>query len=119
MKMDVNIKTAMRPSAEVNGKIHDQAASALTEVTALIANYAIRNSPYLYGHNRKSIFYDVDAIALSAQIYSTSGYGGYLETGTKNIDGTVKMAPRPYMKPGLDLHFGKFPMILRGKLAAL
>jgi len=34
-----------------------------------------------------------------AAIYSTSGYGGYLETGT------VKMPARPYFKVALDKAF--------------
>jgi len=34
-----------------------------------------------------------------AAVYSTSGYGGYLETGT------ATMPARPYFKPALDKAF--------------
>ena len=45
-----------------------------------------------------------------AAIYSTSGYGGYLETGT------VKMAARPYFKPALDRHIKRLPSEVKARL---
>jgi len=71
-------------------------------------------SPYLTGNNRRSMAAEVsgmgkvqqgmDAIQeryvddnkLEAAVFSTSGYGGFLETGT------VRMGARPYMKPAMD-----------------
>ena len=41
----------------------------------------------------------VDDSKIQGAVYSTSGYGGYGETGTH------KMAARPYFKPALDQHF--------------
>ena len=40
----------------------------------------------------------VDNSKVEGAIYSTSGYGGYLETGTARMD------PRPYIKPSFDMH---------------
>jgi hypothetical protein len=69
-------------------------------------------------HNRKSIVGEVSHISgevikgseaeperqvddsqIEGAVYSTSGYGGYLETGT------WKMRARPYFKPALDKNF--------------
>ena len=41
----------------------------------------------------------VDDSKMEGAVYSTSGYGGYLETGT------WKMRARPYFKPALDKSF--------------
>ena len=64
----------------------------------------IEHSPFLHGNNKRSIMFEVGpgkpvaVNELEGAVYSTSGYGGYLETGT------VKMAARPYFKPALDRH---------------
>ena len=62
-----------------------------------IAKLSIEDSPYLTGNNRRSIQWEVDG--LSGSIFSTSGYGGILETGSRF------MSARPYMKPALDREF--------------
>ena len=77
------------------------------------------------GHNRRSIAYKVGSKVVATgtsqadepafikeepgtgagagAVYSTSGYGGYLETGTS------KMGPRPYFKPALDKNLKNLP----------
>jgi len=52
----------------------------------------------------------VDNSKIEGAVYSTSGYGGYLETGTS------KMPARPYMKPALDANFPKMPDKIKDKL---
>ena len=71
----------------VDESIHDW----LLRVTAEIEDTAKELSPYQYGTNMRSITREVKK--KSARVYSTSGYGGYLETGTK------RMAARPYIWP--------------------
>ena len=95
----------------LNPKAADQAdkaiTSGLTDVVVMIANDAIKDSPYLTGNNRRSIKFEVGPgkeIATEkgqGAVYSTSGYGGILETGS------VKIAARPYMKPALDRNITK------------
>ena len=76
----------------------------LTDVVTDIANMVINEHPWKTqtGHNSRSIKYEVGPGKEIAQkegegaVYSTSGYGGFLETGT------VKMGARPYFRPALD-----------------
>jgi hypothetical protein len=83
-----------------------------------IANESSKNSPKLTGNNMRSIRYEasgfhtregvVDQSKIEGAVYSTSGYGGFLETGT------VKMAARPYIKPAADRYAPKFPEKMKG-----
>lgn len=52
----------------------------------------------------------VDDSKIEGAVYSTSGYGGFGETGT------VKMAARPYFKPALDMNIKKLPKNIKAEL---
>jgi len=92
---------------EVEDKVKKATQLAMRDTVVDIANDAIKKSPVDTGNNMRSIMFEVGPrgeIAkddLEGAVYSTSGYGGYLETGT------VSMPPRPYFKPALDRHFTK------------
>lgn len=94
---------------EAQGKVQNATKKGLRNVVVDIANDAIKGSPKLTGNNARSIKYEVGPggeVAkgeLEAAVYSTSGYGGYLETGT------MKMGARPYFKPALDRNIKKLP----------
>ncbi len=103
-RLELKLKTG-----EVLRKVNAAGEAGLKDTVVDIANDAIKGSPWLTGNNARSIQYTVDA--LSADIFSTSGYGGYLETGT------FKMAPRPYFKPALDLHIGELPKNIKARLS--
>jgi HK97 gp10 family phage protein len=64
------------------------------------------------GTNRRSIDTDVEMAeqGVEASIYTQSGYGGYLEVGTR------KMAARPYIRPAFDENVGKIPEKVKEKL---
>ena len=100
---EVNLKTK-----EVKNKVNKATEKAIKDVVVDIANDAIRGSPYLTGNNRRSIKYE--AKGLEGAIYSTSGYGGFLETGT------VKMPAQPYFKPALDKNIHKLPAGIKAEL---
>ena len=77
---------------------------------------SIKGSPILSGNNRRSIKMEVSGTGgegivnhskNEGALYSTSGYGGYLETGT------VNMSARPYFKPAGDRHFPKLPEAIK------
>ncbi|KKM04011.1 hypothetical protein LCGC14_1768590 [marine sediment metagenome] len=82
--LKLNLKTK-----EATEQVHKAARKALVDVITDIAKDAIQGSPFLTGHNRRSIKYEVGPGApvakgeLEGAVYSTSGYGGYLETGTR------------------------------------
>lgn len=95
---------------KVQGIVEDASRDAVRDLVTAIANDAIKGSPYLTGHNRRSIKYE--AKKLSGSVFSTSGYGGYLETGTG------KMPARPYFKPALDKNIKKFPGKVKAKMEA-
>lgn len=100
MKLDLKIK-------EVQDKVKKANQQAMKDTVVDIANDAIKGSPVDTGNNMRSIMFEVGPggeVAkgdLEGAVYSTSGYGGMLETGT------VNMPPRPYFKPALDRHFTK------------
>lgn len=106
MKITVDWVINLTP-VKATKKVNDATKASLVATVAAIAGDAIKLSPFLTGNNRRSIKYEVGPGGLIATkelqgaIYSTSGYGGYLETGT------VKMSARPYFKPAYDMNIKK------------
>lgn len=106
MKLNVDMKLNLK-TKEVEDAVKKATQQAMKDTVVDIANDAIKDSPFLTGNNARSIMYEVGPggeVAkgdLEGAVYSTSGYGGILETGS------VFMNPRPYMKPALDRHFTK------------
>ena len=107
----LNLKTK-----EVQDKVEKATKQGLVISVAAIVEDTIKGSPFLHGHNRRSIKFEVGPggeVAkgeLEGAVYSTSGYGGFLETGT------VKMAARPYFKPALDRNIHKLPKNVKAHL---
>ena len=99
----MNLKTK-----QVQRQVDKATEKAIKDVVVDIANDAIRGSPVMTGNNRRSIKFE--AKGKEGAVYSTSGYGGYLETGT------VKMAARPYFKPALDKNIIKLPQYIKAEL---
>ena len=122
MKLKVDMKLNLKiKEAQDKGKKATQLGMRDTVVD--IHGDAIKNAKAVgfweTGHNARSIASEVSGMGIVQQgadaepervvddskiegaVFSTSGYGGFGETGT------VKMAARPYMKPALDKHFTK------------
>lgn len=125
MKIEVTVKLNLK-TAEVQKKVEEATRLGLRDTIVAISSDAIKLSPKKTGNNMRSIFYGVagmnkheqtsqmgrkerdtwtgvdesllDENKLEAATYSTSGYGGYLETGTRF------MGARPYFRPSLDMH---------------
>jgi HK97 gp10 family phage protein len=64
------------------------------------------------GTNRRSIDSAVSDVpeGVKAQLFTQSGYGGYLELGTG------KMRAQPYLNPAFDMHIGELPEKVKEKL---
>jgi len=96
--MDVRFELKTNIKLEpVNKAVKEAAELAMKEVTINVQNDAVKFSPWLTGNNARSI--TSEYFGLSSLIYSTSGYGGFLETGT------VFMHARPYFSVALGLNF--------------
>jgi len=118
--MNIKVNTRLNiKSKEAQDTMGKAVSGALVEVVTLIAQEAIHESPKRWGTNMRSIAYEAEGKGTGkdlstkkgqAAVYSTSGYGGYLETGT------YKMAARPYFKPALDHHIGKLPGAVEARL---
>ncbi len=107
MKLKVDFITNLKTKEALN-KVDKAIEKGLRDVVVDIARDAIKLSPIDTGNNRRSIAYE--AKKLEGSIYSTSGYGGYLETGT------VNMAAQPYFKPALDMNIKKLPKNIKAEL---
>uniref|UniRef100_A0A6M3IWR4 Putative tail protein n=1 Tax=viral metagenome TaxID=1070528 RepID=A0A6M3IWR4_9ZZZZ len=100
MRLDVSVELNLKTN-EAKETVERAARMAMRDTVVDVAHDAVEGSPYLTGNNRRSIQYEVGPggeVAkedLTGAVFSTSGYGGYLETGT------VKMAARPYFRPAL------------------
>jgi len=116
MKVTSNLKTK-----EAKSILNKAAKLAMRDTVVAIHGDSIKNAKSVKfwetGHNARSIASEVSGMGVVKQgedakpervvddrklegaVYSTSGYGGYGETGT------VKMAARPYMNPAKEKHF--------------
>lgn len=64
------------------------------------------------GDNRRSIDSVVNEVpdGVQAEMFTTSGHGGYLELGTS------KMRAQPYLNPAFEAHIGKLPEKVKEKI---
>ena len=130
MKITTKWKLDLRPQAVID-KVEAAGRGALKDVIIDMANMIIRESPVKYGHNRRSIVYRVGPSKVSvgrdqsytgpaepsftsfdyatgedeAAVFSTSGYGGYLELHTK-----------AYFKMALDTYYGTLASRIKARL---
>ena len=97
MKMNVSVKLNLKVD-EARQKVEEAARLGLRDTIVAITGDAIRGSPRKTGNNMRSIAAEVSGMGqvsgegsaermvddskLEAATYSTSGYGGFLETGT-------------------------------------
>ena len=115
MKLKADLKVNLK-TKEVEDKVKKATQLGMKDVVVDIANDAIKGSPVLTGNNRRSIKFEVGPGGEVAKkegegaIYSTSGYGGYLETGT------VNMPAQPYFRPALDKNKDKLPKNIKAHL---
>ena len=111
MKIDVHVQMNLRP-AEVTQAVAKATERALRHTLVDIMRQTKQRpptgSPVKTGTNQSSI--TMEQTGLTGMVYSTSGYGGYLETGT------ARMPARPYFKPALDANIGKFAQYVREEM---
>ena len=139
MKLNVDVKLNIK-SAMVKKLVEEATRLGLRDTIVVMAEDALELSPVLTGNNMRSICYGVaglghtqasgggrkesdtwtgpdksllDESKLQAALYSTSGYGGYLETGTS------KMAAQPYIVPSVELHKDELAPNIKRELEAL
>ena len=129
MRMEVSVELNLK-TEEVVEKVTEASRLAMRDTVVDVTHDSVELSPWRTGNNRRSIAGEVSGIGevasggeggaermvddsqIEGAVYSTSGYGGFLETGT------YKMAARPYFKPSLDKNFTteKFTKKVRGYL---
>jgi len=122
MKLDYSV-TLNLEFEDMTEAVKQATRLAMRDMVVDIAHDAVGMSPVETGNNRRSIKYEasgfgaevgiVDQSKTEGAVYSTSGYGGFLETGT------AKMAARPYFKPALDRNSPRFPEKLRSRINEL
>jgi HK97 gp10 family phage protein len=93
-------------AAGIEPKAHLVVSKTAHDIEATAKIFA----PVDTGHLESSISTTVDV--LTAEIGPTAEYGDYVERGTHNDDGSVRMAAQPYMGPAADTHESTFGMAL-------
>lgn len=129
MILEVEVKLNLKIE-EVRPRMEEATRLGLRDTIVAITADAVRGSPVKTGNNRRSIAAEVSGMGmvssggegtpermvddnkLEAATYSTSGYGGFLETGT------YKMGARPYFRPALDLHKNELVLNIKKYLGA-
>ncbi|MBA7640127.1 hypothetical protein ES703_47792 [subsurface metagenome] len=117
MKIKADFKVNLK-SKEVQDKVKKATQQGLIDSVGAIANTVIHEHPWKTqtGTNSRSIKYEVGpgkpvaTNELEGAVYSTSGYGGYLETGT------ATMPAFPYFRPALDKNMKKLPKNIKAHL---
>ncbi len=109
MQIDVTV-TLNLVTGKVGKAVYDATAAGLRDTMVKIAAEVVRESPIITGNNKRSIQYT--AKDLQASVFSTSGYGGFLETGTRF------MAAQPYFRPALDHNIGGLTNAIKRRLGA-
>lgn len=123
MKIEVEIKLNLK-AEEVKKNVEQATRLGLRDTIVAIHGDAMKLSPKKTGHNMRSITSEVsgmgvvadggegsaermvDDTKLEAATFSTSGYGGFLETGHHTKSGSW-VAARPYFRPALDMNKDK------------
>ena len=123
VQLNLNAIEVLKQTVEA---AHAGVRDTLVDITADV----VRDSPYLTGHNRRSVamkmgkghkvtqgtaqpgeepFTDLDPILAKSEgaVFSTSGYGGFLETDGKHP---------PYFRPALDRHIGKLAANIKKRM---
>ncbi len=122
-KLNLNTK-------EAQADVKRASRLGMRDTVVSVLNDAIKNARavgfWRTGNNARSIAGEVSGMGkvagegpqervvndakIEGAVYSTSGYGGYGETGT------VKMAARPYIRPALDKNIKNLPRNIKGHL---
>ncbi len=119
-KFKLNLKTE-----EVMSEVKRAGRLGMRDLVVSITHDTVQlppvGSPFDTGHNRRSMTAEVSGMGvpykepdsqperivndskIEGAVYSTSGYGGWLEIGT------TRMPARPYIKPALDRHIKELP----------
>lgn len=127
MKMSTTIVLNLK-TEEVTKQVIEANKKAMRDTVVEVTGDAVKGSPWETGNNRRSIVGEassmgmvagqgeserlVDDSKIEGAVYSSSGYGGFLEVGT------AKMPARPYIKPAMDKNFTveKFARKVKGHL---
>lgn len=89
------MSAAIRDSSrDVIAEAEKMCAAQVDTFCSLMTDAAKTLSPYDTGHNRDSLAYKMDG--MNGEVYTESGYGGWLEIGT------TKMPARPYFQPAFE-----------------
>ena len=95
-KLRISVQLNLVPK-KVSDHFDRATKKGVQDIVIDIAGDVVKGSPWLTGNNARSIDFD------ETSVFSTSGYGGYLEVGTS------RMGPRPYFKPAVDKHLPNLP----------
>ncbi len=129
MKMTSTIELNLK-TEQATKQVIEANKLAMRDTVVEVTNDAVKGSPWLTGNNRRSIVGEASGMGLVASggmgkkeklvddtkiegaVYSSSGYGGFLEAGTS------KMPARPYIKPAMDKNFtvAKYGRKVKGHL---
>lgn len=89
----------------------------MPQIVQQIQAAIVRRSPFRFGTNRRSVRSTRLTDKKSYAIFSTSGYGGYLEFGHRTRSGRF-VAARPYFRLGAEYMAGQISKLRDAKQLA-
>ena len=113
--MRVRVNTEIKLDVQrVTLRINRKMKEAITAASRKVERGARAMSPVLTGKNQASIKREVkeERGKIGASVFTTSGYGAFVEMGTKD----KKRPARPYMRPALEKNKGDVTKALRGAI---
>ena len=118
MAWKCNFSLNLKPSGEVRKAVTAAVMGRVIEGIQDVVADAKHLSPHKTGHNMRSIDWKPKSVAgiqlfgdgtkRNVQVFTTSGYGGYLEVGTR------KKLAHPYIMPAYMKHRAAIQNSLKG-----
>lgn len=101
--MSVSVRVDTKKLDEIIAKLPGNRDKIIRAAAAHILGEAVKRAPYKTGYLKSSGRVNTDyASSGFVNVEFTAEYAAYVEFGTHNADGSIRMPERPYLKPSVE-----------------